>query len=79
MATSGSAGGGALNGRKLRLITYLVPGIPLGLYQTYQYYLEEVLGCDSALIVESRSSGPLTDRTNPFQHDEVDIGNYLSP
>ena len=58
----------------LRLITYLVPGIPLTLYQTYQYYLEEALGQPVTLTVESRWSGPGPDRMDPFTSDEADVG-----
>lgn len=59
--------------KQLRMMTYLSPGLPLGLFQTYQYYLEEVLGCHSTLSVESRCSGPLSDRPNPFDADEIDL------
>ena len=58
----------------LRLLTYLVPGLPLELYQTYQHYLEEALGCPVSLAVESRWSGPPRDRKDPFTEDLVDLG-----
>ena len=67
MAENGSDGG------KLRLITYLHPGLPLSLFQAYQYYLEEVLGRHSQLVVESRWSCPPTDRPDPFTADEADV------
>ena len=60
--------------RKLHLITYLSPGLPLTLYQTYQRYLEEALDRHSHLIVESRYSGPSPELEDPFTADEVDIG-----
>jgi len=60
--------------KKLRLITYLSPDIPLGLYQAYQHYLDEVLHCQSYLMVESRWSGPSSDRPNPFTDNDADIG-----
>ncbi len=60
-------------GHPLRLITYLSPGIPLGIYQMYQHYLEEMLGITVYLMVESRYSGPRKDR-NPFDQDDVDMG-----
>ena len=59
---------------QLRLITYLSPSLPLGLYQTYQRYLEEALGCECFLMVESRWSAPPPGRDNPFTSDSVDIG-----
>lgn len=62
------------NQLRLRMLTYLSPGLPLELYQTYQYYLEESLGCETLLSVESRSSAPSMDRTNPFDSDAIDIG-----
>ena len=66
MCESGSGG-------KLRLVTYMVPGLPLGLYQVYQRYLEESLSMESYLMVESRWSGPPPNR-DPFTADDVDIG-----
>lgn len=58
----------------LRLITYLIPSLPLELFQTYQYYFEEVFGCETLLSVETRWSAPPRDRVNPFTSDAVDIG-----
>lgn len=63
----------ATNNGKIRMITYLHPGLPLGLFQTYQYYLEEVLGRQSQLVVESRWSCPPSDRPDPLTTDEVDV------
>lgn len=60
--------------QRLRLMTYMSPSLPLTLYQTYQAYLEEVLGMDSYLMVESRWSGPTPDRTDPFTADDADLG-----
>ena len=56
------------------MMTFLAPGIPLALYQTYQYYLEEVLGVEVLLQVESRWSVPPPDRKDPFTADDADIG-----
>ena len=58
---------------KLRIMTYLVPGLPLGLFQTYQYYLEEALGIKATLTVESRWNCPPPDR-NPIKDNEADLG-----
>lgn len=59
---------------KLHLITYLCPDFPLELFQTYQHYLEEVLSCESYLIVESRWGAPPAGKKDPFTANEVDIG-----
>jgi len=62
---------------KLHLITYLCPDFPLELFQTYQHYLEEVLSCESFLMVESRWGAPPAGKTDPFTANEVDIGMSL--
>ncbi|XP_053374947.1 uncharacterized protein LOC123533623 [Mercenaria mercenaria] len=58
---------------KLRLVTYLSPGIPVEIFETFMNYQEEVTGRDAYLIYESRWSGPPADRTDPFTANEVDI------
>ena len=60
--------------RKLRIITYLSPGIPLVLFDLLRDYLEAETGLEAYLIYESRWSGPPPDRKDPFTTDEVDIG-----
>lgn len=64
---------------KLRLITYLSPGIPVEVYETIMYYLEEVTGRKTYLIHESRWSGPPDDREDPFSSDDADIGFMCCP
>ena len=59
--------------RKLRLMTYIVPGLPLGVYQACQYHLEESLGRDTLLLVESRWSCPPRHLPDPFMADEADV------
>jgi len=59
---------------KLHLVTYLCPDFPLELFQTYQHYLEQVLSCDSYLVVESRWGAPPTGKNDPFTANEMDIG-----
>jgi hypothetical protein len=59
---------------KLRLVTYLSPGIPVEIFETLMNYLEEVTGRDAYLRYESRWPGPPADRTDPFTDNEVDIG-----
>ncbi|XP_077996167.1 uncharacterized protein LOC144449497 [Glandiceps talaboti] len=63
----------------LRLITYLSPSIPIELFQTILYYLEEKLNKEAYLIYESRWSGPCPDRVDPFTSNEADIGFMCSP
>ncbi|XP_071446365.1 uncharacterized protein [Hetaerina americana] len=58
---------------RLRIITYMCPGHPVELYETYMKYLEDVLRCEAVLIYESRSSRELKDRQDPFTADLVDI------
>ncbi|XP_046389623.1 uncharacterized protein LOC124158530 [Ischnura elegans] len=62
---------------RLRIITYMCPGHPVELYETYLKYLEDALGCESMLIYESRSSSQLKDRDDPFSADLVDLA-FLS-
>ena len=63
--------------RKLRLITYLSPGVPIQVFETIRDYLEEKTGCHAYIIMESRWSGPNLDREDPFTADEADIGRTL--
>jgi hypothetical protein len=64
--------------KKLRFVTYLSPGIPVGLFETIMYYLEEVTGRHAYLIHESRWSGPPPGRDDPLTLDEVDVSRYLT-
>ncbi|XP_068085021.1 probable phosphite transport system-binding protein PtxB [Anabrus simplex] len=59
---------------RLRFITYMCPSHPVELYELFMHYIEEEVGCEATLMYESRSSGPLTDRSDPFTDDLVDIG-----
>ncbi|XP_075220057.1 uncharacterized protein LOC142323761 [Lycorma delicatula] len=63
--------------KQLRFITYMCPSHPVELYELIMHYLEEKLGCEAYLIYESRSSGPLPGRIDPFTKDIVDIA-FLS-
>lgn len=60
--------------KKLRLINYLSPGLPVELFEAIEDYLEEETGLETSLLYESRWSGPPKDRKDPFTLDEVDIG-----
>ena len=58
----------------LRLITYLVPGLNVELFQSITEYLEASLERDTMLIYESRFTGPLSDRIDPFKTNTADLG-----
>ncbi|XP_067651299.1 probable phosphite transport system-binding protein PtxB [Haliotis asinina] len=60
--------------QKLRIITYLSPGVALEVFETVVQYLESVLDVEASLIYEPRWSGPPPTRVDPFTADEVDIG-----
>lgn len=60
--------------KKLRLITYLSPGIPIEVFELLLHYLEEVTGLEGYLMTESRWQGPPPDRRDPFTEDDADIG-----
>lgn len=62
------------NNKKLRCITYLSPDIPVETFEAFVQYIEQVTGCETYLIYESRSKGPPEDKVDPFTSDEVDIG-----
>ncbi|XP_022341000.2 putative ABC transporter phosphonate/phosphite binding protein PhnD2 [Crassostrea virginica] len=59
--------------QKLRLMTYLSPGVPIQVFELLLHYLEEVTGLEGYLITESRWSGPPADRRDPFTDDVADI------
>ncbi|XP_030847470.1 uncharacterized protein LOC591494 [Strongylocentrotus purpuratus] len=58
---------------KLRLMTYLCPGLPVEIFEMVAHYLEEKMKCPVYLIYESRWPGPPADRPDPFTLDDVDI------
>lgn len=60
--------------QKLRLMTYLSPGVPIQVFELLLHYLEEVTGMEGYLITESRWSGPPAERRDPFTDDVADIG-----
>lgn len=54
-------------------MTYMCPSHPVELYELFMRYLEEELKCETYLIYESRNTGPLSDRVDPFTDDIADI------
>lgn len=67
----------AENQRPLRLMTYLVPGLPVELFETIAQYLEATLQQQTMLIYESRFNGPLSSRVDPFKADLADLGKFF--
>jgi ABC-type phosphate/phosphonate transport system substrate-binding protein len=65
--------------RELRLITYLAPSIPLGLYKAVARHLSGVLHVPVALRSETRTSAPPPGELDPFSTDEADIGFLCAP
>ncbi|XP_071790001.1 uncharacterized protein [Asterias amurensis] len=64
---------------RLRLITYLTPGVPIKYFELLKEYLEEKLQCYVYLLSESRWSGPPADRVDPFTTGDADIGFVCFP
>lgn len=61
----------------LRIISYLVPGLPVELFETIAHYLEAVINRPSLLIYESRYTGPHPKQHDPFRSNTADLGKYL--
>lgn len=59
----------------LRIITYLVPGLHVELFETLCHYLETSLGRETMLIYESQFIGPESSRSDPFATKVADLGN----
>lgn len=58
----------------LRVITYLVPGLPVELFETIAQYLESCLKRSTLLIYESRFAGPQNEQLDPFKTNCADLG-----
>src|SRR5437867_13159854 len=63
----------------LRVLTYLAPSIPLGLFELVIERLRRVLGVRATLRAEARHSGPPPDIPDPFSADEADLAFLCSP
>src|SRR5207253_1996056 len=63
----------------LRVLTYLAPSIPLGLFELVVERLRRVLGVRATLRAEARHSGPPPDVPDPFSADEADLAFLCSP
>jgi phosphate/phosphite/phosphonate ABC transporter binding protein len=65
--------------RPLRLLTYLAPGIPLGLYESIGDFLAARLDCDVTVASDASRSGPGPGSSNPFAADRADVGFLCAP
>jgi ABC-type phosphate/phosphonate transport system substrate-binding protein len=63
----------------LRLISYLAPSIPAGLYELIARDLAERCGDATDLIFEERISGPLAGDEDPFASGAADVGFLCGP
>ena len=63
----------------LKLISYLAPSIPAGLYETVATAIRELMGMEVDLQFEERISGPLQGDENPFTTGKADLGFVCAP
>jgi len=63
----------------LRLLTYLAPGLPLGLFEQVGCHLERVLGVRTTLASDPTRSAPDPERIDPFTAGEADVGFLCAP
>ncbi|GFR74985.1 ABC transporter glutamine-binding protein GlnH [Elysia marginata] len=59
--------------KRLRLLTYMCPDIPVSTFAFLRNCIEEVTELETDLIVEDRFKGPTAGRANPFTEDLADI------
>jgi len=64
---------------ELRLITYLAPGLPLGLFEAMGEYLGSELELSATLESETSVSAPSPGEPDPFSNDGADIGFLCAP
>src|SRR5262245_47347092 len=65
--------------RELRLITYLAPGLPLGLFEAVGEYLGSELELSATLESETSVSAPSPGEPDPFSVVRADIGFLCAP
>lgn len=63
--------------QSLRIVTYLLPSLPIEYFSLLVQYLESKLDLHICLMVETRAGGPLLDRPDPFTANEADIGSII--
>lgn len=64
---------------ELRFITYLAPSIPRQLFETVARHVERTLRLPVSLRLETRWSGPVKNRPDPFSVGAADVGFMCSP
>lgn len=63
----------------LRLISYLAPSLPEGLFEIVAARVAEATGLATTLRFETRTSAPPRGEVDPFSAEEADIGFLCSP
>jgi phosphate/phosphite/phosphonate ABC transporter binding protein len=63
----------------LRLLTFLSPSIPIGLYEAIADYLAASLDVDVSLASDVSRSGPGPGTANPFAEGTADVGFVCAP
>lgn len=64
---------------ELRLLTYLAPGLPLGLFEGIAAHLADALGVATTLASDPTRSAPEADGSDPFSAGEADLGFLCAP
>jgi ABC-type phosphate/phosphonate transport system substrate-binding protein len=64
---------------ELRLLTYLAPGLPLGLFEAVAAHLERALGLRASVRSDPTLSAPEPGGHDPFARDEADLGFLCAP
>ena len=70
--------GGTARG-ELRLLTYLAPGLPLGLFEGIAAHLARALGVVATVASDPTRSAPEPDGQDPFTAGEADVGFLCAP
>jgi len=64
---------------ELRLLTYLAPGLPMGLFEAVAAHLERALGLCASVRSDPTLSAPEPGGHDPFARDEADLGFLCAP
>jgi len=65
--------------QKIRIISYLSPSIPAGLYHLIGDRIRETCGVETSVQFEERISGPLMGDDDPFSSGTADVGFLCAP
>ncbi len=69
----------AINPHELRVISYLAPGLPEGLFHVVVDAVARALGMPCSVEFDASSSGPTDDAPDPFTEGRCDAGFMCSP